>query len=594
MNDIISEVKKHRILGDGAFGTYYSGLRGGREEFPERDNLRHPEFIKQVHRDYLAAGARFLRTNTFAANRELLECSETELHSVIKAGYRIAKEAADEWEEPVFVAADIGPLPMDIRQSADSARREYLSICDAFLEEGADIFLFETFADLKIIQPVLEALKERSGAAIFVSFCVNGYGYSKYGISAARLLAMAGDTPQIDGVGFNCGIGPGHLYQVLKGLSFPEGKILSVFPNAGYPDMQAGRTGFTESQPYFAARMEEIANLGAGLLGGCCGTNPNYIEEMRRRIDFQIRPVTVSVPRTEEAGRKEETLPNPFMEKLSRGQKPVAVELDPPFDGDARRLMECANALKPAPVDILTFADSPMGRSRVDSLLMSTKVQYETGLSVMPHIACRDKNTIALRAALLGAHVNGIRNLLVVTGDPVPGGARGDITGVFDFNSITLMQFIRELNEEHFPGDPICYGGALNQGRKNPDAEIRRMIRKIEAGASYFLTQPVFSEEEIERIRYIKERVDTKILCGLMPLISYRNACFIRNEVTGIQVPDEVVAAFRPDMTREEGEAAGTAVVKRVMRQLDGIADGYYFMLPFNRVHLVEQCLQED
>ena len=600
MKDWVKGLKEHRLLGDGAFGTYYSGLQGGAAKIPEWDNLRRPDQVEQVHRAYIKAGARFLRANTFAANTRRLECGRREAGQVAAAGYRIARSAAETYRREhaqdtaensmLLTAADIGPIPMDIHQTAEQVIEEYRYICDAFLSEGADLFLFETFADMKYIEPVILWLKEKSDAAVFVSFCVNGYGYSKYGIPASRLLEDAARMEEIDGIGFNCGIGPGHLWQVMSKLQLPEDKIITAFPNSGYPALSSGRTDFKDTRQYFGQRMNDIAELGVNLLGGCCGTNPSYIEAVGKTVDFRqtaIRQITEAPPVILEKA----AVVNPLLQKMQRGEKVTAVELDPPYDANTNRIMEYANSLKTAPVDMITFADSPMGRGRVDSILMGTKVLHETGLPVMPHIACRDKNTIALRAGLLGAYVNGIRNFLVVTGDPVAGGDRGDITGVFDFNSITLMQFLKEMNQEHFREEPICYGGALNQGRKNLDAEIRRMEKKIEAGASYFLTQPIFSIEETERIRKIKKEVDTRILCGIMPLVSYRNACFIRNDVTGIQVPEQVIQAFDPGMSKEQGEETGVRIARQMMEELKDVADGYYFMLPFNRAYLAARCL---
>lgn len=603
MKEWLKGLKEHRLLGDGAFGTYYSGLEGGSARIPEWDNLRRPDKVEQVHRAYMEAGARFLRTNTFAANTRRLECGLREAGQAAAAGYRIARSAAaaymrEHTEEtaehgPILTAADIGPIPMDIHQTAEHVIEEYRYICDSFLSEGAGLFMFETFADLKYIKPVIHWLKDKSDAAVFVSFCVNGYGYSKYGIRASRLLEDAAQMEEIDGIGFNCGIGPGHLWQVMRRLRLPEDKIITAFPNSGYPALRSGRTDFKDTRQYFGQRMKDIAELGVNLLGGCCGTNPSYIEAVEKTVDFRQTAVR-HIPEASPVILKKAAVTNPLLQKMQSGQKVNAVELDPPYDANTDRIMEYANSLKTAPVDIITFADSPMGRGRVDSILMGAKVLHETGLPVMPHIACRDKNAIALRAGLLGAYVNGIRNFLVVTGDPVAGGDRGDITGVFDFNSITLMQFLKEMNQEHFREEPICYGGALNQGRKNLDAEIRRMGKKIEAGASYFLTQPIFSIEETERIRQIKKEVNTRILCGIMPLVSYRNACFIRNEVTGIQVPEQVVRSFDPGMSKEQGEEAGVRIARRMMDELKDVADGYYFMLPFNRAYLAARCLRDD
>lgn len=241
---------------------------------------------------------------------------------------------------------------------------------------------------------------------------------------------------------------------------------------------------------------------------------------------------------------------------------------------------------------MLTFADSPMGKMRADSLMTGVKIQRELEIPVMPHVGCRDRNRLGMGAAFLGAHMNGIRNLLLVTGDPVPGGARSGTSPVYDFNSITLMEYVRQMNLEYFQEDPIVYGGALNYGRANLDKEIERMKRKIEAGASYFLTQPIYSREDVERIAYVKEQVDTKILCGIMPLVSYRNACYMKNEMSGVHVPEEVVARYHKDMSREEGEAVGVAIALETLEQLAEIGDGFYFMVPFNRASMISTIMK--
>jgi len=278
-------------------------------------------------------------------------------------------------------------------------------------------------------------------------------------------------------------------------------------------------------------------------------------------------------------------------QQLQSGKKVIAVELDPPYDANIDQVMECAHILKANGADLITFADSPMGRSRVDSILMSIKIAKETGLNVMPHVCCRDRNMISMRSVLLGTYIHGVRNLLIVTGDPVPGESRVSTTGVFDYNSIQLMDYIKEMNMEHFAKEPIFYGGALNHARGPLEKVVERMKRKIDAGAKYFLTQPIYSIEDVERIRAIKQLVDTKILCGIMPLVSYRNACFIKNEISGIHVPEEIVDRYGPDMSREEAENVGATIAREMMELLDPIADGYYFMLPFNRVSLMDKIL---
>ena len=281
---------------------------------------------------------------------------------------------------------------------------------------------------------------------------------------------------------------------------------------------------------------------------------------------------------------------NSFFAKKKK-DKLIAVELAPPLGSDYEKLRDAAHLLKKDMVDVLTFPDSPSGRTRADSILMSQKVMAETGIPVMPHICCRDKNAIAMRAIMLGAHINNIRNFLVITGDPIPSIVRNSIKGVFNFDSVGLMRIIQDMNEEQFIHSPICYGGCINQGRRNLEVEIGRVKKKMEAGASFFLTQPISTESSAARVRRIKEETGARILCGIMPFVSLKNAMFMKNEMTGIDVTKEVLDRYRADMTKEEGEEAGILLAKEMISLTEDFADGYYFSFPFNRVGMLEKIL---
>lgn len=587
-------LKRYKLIGDGAFGTYFSELTEKANTISEHANITKPHLVKEVHERYIKAGARLIRTNTFSANSLILNVDRETQKQIIKEGYRLAKEAADESEKTIFVAGDIGPIPENLNLDSSLILEEYKFICDTFLECGADIILFETFSSLKYIKPLAEYIRSKKDVFIMTQFVVNRYGYTKSGLSASRLLDKIEKIPEISSLGFNCGIGAGHMYGVLKKLDLRIDKYISVMPNSGYPELVQDRTVYLDNSKYFAEKMSEISKLGVNILGGCCGTNPSYIEQTAASVDT-MRNIFINIGKVyEKTTNHKENVVNSFYEKLKAEKKVIAVELDPPYDAKFDRIMEGANILKAAGVDMLTFADSPMGRGRVDSILSSVKVSQEVEIPVMPHISCRDRNMIAMRAQILGAYINNIRNLLLVTGDPIASSDRDEITSVFDFNSIRLMEFLNEMNREHFATEPIVYGGCINQGRANIDGEINRIKKKITAGASYFLTQPIFSQEDIENIKHIKSQVETKILCGIMPLVSYRNATFIQNEITGIHVPEDVVNKFSPDMDRREGEEVGVRIARDVMNKLSDLADGYYFMLPFNRVHLVEECLKSE
>ena len=490
-------------------------------------------------------------------------------------------------EKDIYIAADIGQIPYESNMGRERISKEYVEICRTFLEEGADIFAFETFSDIEDIREAVEFIGDK--AYIIVQFSVNQYGYSQAGLSARKLVEQAESMVNVDAVGFNCGVGPGHMQKIIRGISFSGKKALTALPNAGYPQYVSNRMIFhNENMDYFAEKASDIVKDGIDIIGGCCGTTPDYIRKMSEKISLQqSEKVIIHDIHRKESASKEDTsfYGGKGVKKL------IAVELAPPLGSDDQVLMDAAHLLKRSGVDVLTFPDSPSGRTRADSILVAEKVARETGMCVMPHICCRDKNAIAIRSQLLGAHINNIRNFLVVTGDPIPSLVRSSIKSVFNFDSVGLMRIIGDMNEEHFEDAPICYGGAINQTRRNLDVEISRVKKKMDAGCSFFLTQPISTREGAERLRRIKEETGARILCGIMPFVSLKNAIFMKNEMTGIEVTDEVLARYRADMTREEGEQAGIQLAKEMIALTEDFADGYYFSFPFNRVGMLEKIL---
>lgn len=609
--DIREYLREHRLVTDGAMGTYYAELKKKESLISEWANLEEPETVAGIHRAYLAAGAALIRTNTFAAGRQVLCIDEKKQAELVRAACRIAKAElaahTARTKKACFLAGDIGPL-REFSENGEMADRgaEYRALVDLFLEEGVDALWFETFPDMGGMEEAAAYAKERR-PDIFCAglFCVNQNGYSAAGIRADRLVAQAVGMDALDAVGLNCGIGSGHMLHIVENMRLPEGKYFCVLPNAGYPEQLQSRMVFVRNEHYFRKNMEKIAARGAAVVGACCGSSPEYIKELAESISVLgagdsgaasaqgAKSAAVSGGSVQRAGEglshaRIQTENNVLMQLFQRG-KVIAVELDPPYDADDAKIIAAAGRLKELGADLLTIADSPQGRSRMDSVLTAIKLSNITGMPVMPHICCRDKNMIAMRSVLLGAYANEIRNLLIVTGDPVPGEARSSTTGVFDYNSMKLMGFVREMNLEHFSQEPLVYGGALNQGRANFDKEVERAKKKIDAGASYFLSQPVYSREDVKRLRQFKQSLGTKLLAGIMPLVGYRNANFVKNELVGIHVPDEVLCAYRPDMSREEGEDTGVRLALAIMQEMEDFVDGFYFMLPFNRVGLMEK-----
>ena len=337
--------------------------------------------------------------------------------------------------------------------------------------------------------------------------------------------------------------------------------------------------------------MKAILALGANLVGGCCGTTPGHIRALKKVVQKQeqVQPKKVA----EEAENADEIKdnPTPFIRKLREGKKVFVVELDAPFDASGDKFRKGVCALQENGVDIITVSDSPMARSRADASLLAVYAKKCADVEIMPHVAMRDRNLIGLRSEILGAHVNGIRDFLVITGDPVGSNDRGKITGVFDVNSIRFMEYLKHMNEEVLQEEPVYYGGALNYAGGNPAAIAGRMKKKMEAGCQYFLTQPVFTEEDIDRIRELKELTGARILCGIMPLVSYRNAMFMKNEMPGIHVSDEIVSRYQPDMAKEDAEETAVKISMEVAEKLLEVADGFYLMTPFHRVALVNRII---
>ena len=583
-------LKRNRLVADGAMGTYFEMKYPEEKEMAEACNLSSPNKIKEIHLEYIRSGAKLIRTNTFAANTMFFDTIET-VKQVVRAGFRVAQKAVEESGQEVFIAADIGPVYDPQFLGKEQVLREYYAICDAFLECGADIFVLETQAEFTYVKDVATYLKKQKDVTVIVQFSIDKNGYTRSGIGMRRLMELAAASEEIDVYGFNCGVGAAHLKHLLGRAIFPNDKPFSALPNAGYPIELRGKTIYQDNSGYFVEMMCQIAGLGADILGGCCGTTPEYIRDMKKALKdmplAQKKPAAKEGCEAKAYGHREANTKNPaaLCEKL------LLVELDPPFGTDVSKVLEGAALLKEAGAGMLTLADSPMARVRMDAAKLAARVQGETGIPVMPHICCRDKNVIAMRSGILGDYMNGLRNFLIVTGDPVGRDDRGVITPVFDFNSIRFMSYLAEMNTEVFAEDPVRYAGALNYHGANPDAIAKRMEQKMENGCSMFLTQPVYAEEDIGRLAYLKERSGAKLICGILPLVSYKNAMFLANEMPGIRIPEEVIARYSPDMGRREAEQAGILLATELAGQMRGVADGFYFMTPFNRAGMIAEII---
>lgn len=576
---------------DGAMGTYYTQKYPSEIE-AEEANLLYPEQIVEIHKEYIEAGAKWIRTNTFAINHHLFPKWET-AEQALRSAISNARVAILQTGKEVRIAASIGPIPQLGDEDEADLWTEYQKILQVFFDEGITTFFFETFSEWKWLPKLASYCKEQQRESLVIAgFSLNPMGYTQHGYSVDELILAVAKNPQIDILSFNCGIGAVHMNQLLERQTFPQGLSLCVLPNAGYQQEIRGRLRFSNEPDYYAKQMLKLMELGADFIGGCCGTTPQHIRAVAKLLADNPCVRAKRIQDIVEEKTEPITETTAFIEKLNAGKEKVfVVELDAPFDSQIEKFRKGIFALKENKVDMVTVSDSPMARSRADASLLAVFAKHCADLDIMPHIAMRDRNLIGLRSEILGAHINGIRDFLIITGDPVGPENRGKITGVFDMNSIRFMEYLRHMNEEIFGEKPVYYGGALNYAGTNIDAVVRRMQMKLEMGCSYFLTQPIFSDADIQRIRDLKKRVDAKIICGIMPIVSYRNALFLQNEMIGIHVDERIVSLYRPDMSREEAENVAVELSVHIAEKLSDVADGYYLMTPFHRVELVNRII---
>jgi len=579
----------HILLTDGAMGTYYAEKTGDFTGLPERVNLSNPALIRDIHREYIAAGASLIRTNSFSANRFLLECMPAVRNMVLKDSYTLAMEAAEGTD--VIVAADLGPIPEAVLGRAlteEEIANEYAQMVQAFLDFGARHFVFETLSDPAAVLPAIALIKEKDPSAwVLAQFAIMPDGHTRKGIHFRELVETLRDEPAVDAYGFNCGSGPAHLAGFIRQLDISGGKPFSTLPNAGYPEIVNERTVYTQRPEYFAEVLAEIASYGVTILGGCCGTTPRHIEAAARRLK-QETPAKKTVSHSRQ---KKTAAPPPaeneFKDKLTGGKFPVAVELDPPYGADLTKLTAASRVLSYGGADIITISDSPLARVRMDAALSSVLLMQESGLPTMPHFCCRDKNIIALKSQLLAAHAAGIRNILAVTGDGIAGDSRAEIKSVFNTHSKGLISMIREMNQDVFSHAPFFVGGAFNINAANIDAEWNRVLEKHQAGASYFLTQFIFNGEALSFLKRMKKPEGLFILGGILPIVSYRNAVFMSQEIPGIHIPQEMIERFDPGMDRVEAQEIGTELAVEMANKIRPYVDGLYIMAPFNRADMV-------
>ena len=585
MLDVRKLLAQRPLLFDGGMGTYYK-TKPGQE--CEQANLTDPEGILAVHRAYLAAGADAIKTNTFSLPR-LATAQQPGWEQLADAGWQLAAKAAGETGAAVF--ADLGPAPDTENLPAEQV---YLAVAKRFALLGARNFLFETLSTEDGVLEAIRALKQTVPEAfVLVSFAVLPDGYTREGRYCAELVRRMAQSGVVDAVGLNCVSAPGAMRALVQQLG-DAGLPLSVMPNAGYPVVARAQVRYQGKPEYFARELSRLATEGVRILGGCCGTTPQHIAALRTALDAlpETLPAAPAAKPAAAAKPAVET-DDAFLRKLRAGQRVIAVELDSPKDADLTAYLEGARRLQAAGADLLTVADCPIARARMDSSLVACRVHRELGMNVLPHMTCRDRNLNATKALLLGLYAEGVREVLAITGDPIPTAERDEVKNVYQFNSRKLAQYIVSLaGEGREMPSPITVFGALNLNARNFAVELRRAAEKLENGMSGFLTQPVLSAQAVENLKKARETLGerAKILAGILPVVSQRNAIFMENEVNGIHVDEAIIQKFE-GLDRAAGEELGLEVSVQAAKAAAPYADGFYLMTPFNRVALMERLI---
>ena len=566
------------LLFDGATGTALCA-QSGEGEAVERLCLTQPQRVLALHRAYLAAGCKAIKTNTFAAHVSLACENKDDQKTLIRAAYDLARRAGDAYDAAVF--ADIGPAPTD----ADSAAACYIAMAEQYLNVGATCFLFETMQSGEGLAEAAAYIKASCPDAwIMVSFAADADGFTRAGEQASALALQMSACGAVDAIGLNCICGAYHIRRLLSTLDVGD-KWMSAMPNAGYPHVEEGRTYYDSAPAYYAQQVMECVKAGARIVGGCCGTTPEHIRQIARLLGTSMPP-RVRMGDEKAAQPPEKGCRSRILRRLEQGRRITLVELDPPRSADIGGFMEGARQLEQAGADAITIADCPIGRARMDSSLLACKLSRELGIEALPHMTCRDRNVNATKALLLGLSMENVHNVLAVTGDPIPTGDRGSVKSVYQFNSRVLAKFIRGLGESG-EAEPFFVCGGLNINAVRFDSELDRAKEKMDCGVSAFLTQPVLSEQaalHLERAR--DELRGAKLIGGLFPVVSEKNARFLQSEVHGITVDEAVVRAYA-GLDRAQGEDMGVRLCREAASRISPFVDGYYIMTPFQRVELV-------
>ena len=591
---------------DGAVGTrfYDKGIFINRSY--DELNLVQPDIVREVHAEYVKAGADIIETNTFGATRHKLQQYglESKLKEINIAGAKLAREAAG---EDVFVAGAIGPLDLRIEPygptSFDEAKEMFAEQVSALLEGDVDLFILETFSDLSEIQQAIKAVKELCDLPIIAQMTIKTDGKTVFGADV-EIVAQRLEQYGADVIGLNCGVGPTHILTALEKMRGATTKKLAAQPNAGLPRDVQGRQFYMSSPEYMSKFAKRFIKAGASFVGGCCGTTPQHIKLIadsvralsprqlktnknisRKRKVNDLTPIDVKVVPAEDRSK--------WARKVARGEFVTSVEVLPPKGCDAQKTLDSIRLLVESGVDAVNIPDGPRAQTRMSAQATAILVEQQVGIEAVLHYCCRDRNLLGMMSDLLGAAALGLHNLLIITGDPPKMGPYPDATAVFDIDSIGLTNMVNKLNHgldlgNNPIGCPTAFsiGVGVNPGAINLEEEIRRFEWKVEAGAEYAITQPVYDTNQLRDFLKKIEHVRIPIIAGIFPLVSIRNAEFMHNEVPGVVVTPEILDRMRKasDISKEEAREEGMKIARESLTEVRDLIQGVQVSAPFGNV----------
>ncbi|HZT30086.1 MAG TPA: bifunctional homocysteine S-methyltransferase/methylenetetrahydrofolate reductase [Bryobacteraceae bacterium] len=597
------QLSRRVMVADGAMGTmlYSRGVFINR--CYDELNLSSADLVRQIHQDYVKAGAEILETNTFGASRTRLAAFglSEKLKAINQAGVRLAREAA---RDTAYVAGALGPLGVHIEPlgptSFAEARAIFREQADALLDAGVDLLILETFANLEELREAIFAVREAAGpeVVIIAQVTIDDFGNLPGGMDTESFTRRLDEWPA-DVVGCNCSVGPKVTLETVEKMMQYTRKPVSAMPNAGVPVRVEGRNIYLSSPEYLAQYARRMIWAGVKIVGGCCGTTPEHIKLIHaeaRSLQPQQAKLRITV---EEPAAKAQALPGvPIAKKSQLGAKLASgkfvafVEILPPRGVDASREIEGARLCAAHGIDCINVPDGPRASARMSAQVTCQLIQQQAGIEAVNHFCCRDRNILGIQSELLGAHCAGVRNLICITGDPPRMGTYPDATAVFDVDAIGLVHIVNNLNRGlDIGGNPmgsqtaLLIGVGANPGALNPEEELRRFAWKVEAGAEYVVTQPVFDLDLLEQFLLRIAHFHMPVICGIWPLTSYRNAEFMVNELR-VPVPEHFLERMRRADNAESARQEGVAIAREMVQRVRPMVQGVQLSAPFGRYQM--------